>query len=171
MNANVVRVKQGQRVGTGMVVARHRQKTVTVKKTVELLQQFNGLLCFGKHSLISVQFIERPPKRKNNLSLYLKMIGDIEMKMSVCKNYDDLPLFLNANLVAQVLGVSNSTTYEVMHGPSFPTLRVGGRMMVPKERCRHLKVQHSVQLRAVHLVLCEALPGRQDRLQGHTAGH
>ena len=56
------------------------------------------------------------------------------MKMSVCKNYDDLPLFLNANLVAQVLGVSISTAYEVMHEPSFPTLRVGSRMVVPKEQ-------------------------------------
>ena len=56
------------------------------------------------------------------------------MKMSVCKSYDDLPLFLNANLVAQVLGVSISTAYEVMHEPNFPTLRVGSRMVVPKEK-------------------------------------
>ena len=55
------------------------------------------------------------------------------MKMSACKSYDDLPLFLNAKLVAQVLGVSISTAYEVMHEPSFPTLRVGSRMVVPKE--------------------------------------
>ena len=56
------------------------------------------------------------------------------MKKSVYKNYADLPLFLNANLVAQVLGVSISTAYEVMHEPSFPTLRVGSRMVVPKEK-------------------------------------
>ena len=56
------------------------------------------------------------------------------MKMSVCKSYDDLPLFLNANLLAQVLGVSISTAYEVMHEPGFPVLRVGSRMVVPKER-------------------------------------
>ena len=56
------------------------------------------------------------------------------MKMSVCKSYDDLPLFLNANLLAQVLVVSISTAYEVMHEPSFPTLRVGSRMVVPKEK-------------------------------------
>ena len=54
------------------------------------------------------------------------------MKSSHYKSYDDLPLFLNANLVAQVLGVSISTAYEVMHEPSFPTLRVGSRMVVPK---------------------------------------
>ena len=37
------------------------------------------------------------------------------MKESVYKTYDDLPLFLNANLVAQVLGVSPSSGYELMH--------------------------------------------------------
>ena len=56
------------------------------------------------------------------------------MKESVYKTYDDLPLFLNVNLVAQVLGVSTSTAYEVMHEPSFPVLRVGNRMVVPKEK-------------------------------------
>ena len=56
------------------------------------------------------------------------------MKMSVCKSYDDLPLFLNANLLAKVLGVSISTAYEVMHEPGFPVLRVGSRMVVSKEK-------------------------------------
>ena len=56
------------------------------------------------------------------------------MKVSNIQSYADLPLFLNANLVAQVLGVSISTAYEVMHEPSFPTLRVGSRMVVPKEK-------------------------------------
>ena len=55
------------------------------------------------------------------------------MKVSNIRSYADLPLFLNAKLVAQVLGVSISTAYEVMHEPSFPTLRVGSRMVVPKE--------------------------------------
>ena len=56
------------------------------------------------------------------------------MKLSTCKSYDDLPLFLNAKLVAQALGVSISTAYELMHEPGFPTLRVGSRMVVPKEK-------------------------------------
>ena len=56
------------------------------------------------------------------------------MKSSHYKSYDDLPLFLNVNLVAQVLGVSISTAYEVMHEPGFPVLRVGSRMVVPKEK-------------------------------------
>ena len=56
------------------------------------------------------------------------------MKMSSCKSYDDLPLFLNAEMVAAVLGVAPSSAYELMHEPEFPTLRIGNRMVVPKEK-------------------------------------
>ena len=65
------------------------------------------------------------------------------MKESVYKTYDDLPLFLNVNLVAQVLGVSTSTAYEVMHEPSFPVLRVGNRMVVPKEQFIQWVTEHT----------------------------
>lgn len=56
------------------------------------------------------------------------------MKQSVYKSYDDLPLFLNSELMAKVLGVSPSSAYELMHQPDFPVLRVGSRMVVPKEK-------------------------------------
>ena len=56
------------------------------------------------------------------------------MQDSPFTNYEQLPLFLNANTVAQVLGVSISTAYELLNGPGFPTLRVGSRMVVPKEK-------------------------------------
>ena len=56
------------------------------------------------------------------------------MKESIHKSYDDLPLFLKEKMVAQVLGVSVSSGYELMHDPNFPTLRVGSRMVVPKEQ-------------------------------------
>ena len=55
------------------------------------------------------------------------------MKQSQYNSYDDLPLFLNADMVAKVLGVSSSTSYELMHEPDFPVLNVGSRMVVPKE--------------------------------------
>lgn len=54
------------------------------------------------------------------------------MKKSEFKSYDDLPLFLNAELVAQVLGIAPSSAYELMHEPKFPTLRIGNRMVVPR---------------------------------------
>ena len=56
------------------------------------------------------------------------------MKESEYRSYDDLPLFLNSATVAKVLGVSPSSGYELMHEPGFPVLRVGSRMVVPKEK-------------------------------------
>lgn len=55
------------------------------------------------------------------------------MKISIYKSYDDLPLFLNAETVAKVLGISISSAYELMHDPGFPVVRVGSRMVVPKK--------------------------------------
>ncbi len=56
------------------------------------------------------------------------------MKESSYKSYDDLPLFLNSATVAKVLGVSPSSGFELMHEPGFPVLRIGNRMVVPKEQ-------------------------------------
>ena len=56
------------------------------------------------------------------------------MKESVYKTYEELPLFLNAEVVAKVLGIAPSSTYELMHEADFPVLKVGSRMVVPKEK-------------------------------------
>ena len=56
------------------------------------------------------------------------------MKESIYKSYDELPLFLNADTVAKTLGVSPSSGYELMHEADFPVLKVGNRMVVPKEK-------------------------------------
>ncbi len=56
------------------------------------------------------------------------------MKESAYKSYDDLPLFLNAELVSKVLGVSPSSGYELMHESGFPVLKIGSRMVVPREK-------------------------------------
>ena len=56
------------------------------------------------------------------------------MKKSEYKSYDDLPLFLNAETVAKALGVSPSSGYELMHEKGFPALRIGSRIVVPKEK-------------------------------------
>ena len=56
------------------------------------------------------------------------------MKESSYKSYDELPLFLNAETVAKVLGVSPSSGYELRHEDGFPTLKIGNRIVVPKEQ-------------------------------------
>ena len=64
------------------------------------------------------------------------------MQESIFTNYDQLPLFLSANTVAQVLGVSISSAYELMHEKGFPALRVGNRIIVPKEKfCQWVEAQ------------------------------
>ena len=56
------------------------------------------------------------------------------MKESNYKTYDELPLFLNAETVANVLGIAMSLAYELMKEKDFPALRVGNRLIVPKEK-------------------------------------
>ena len=56
------------------------------------------------------------------------------MKESLYKTYEELPLFLNAGVVAKVLGIAPSSSYELMHEADFPVLKVGSRMVVPKEK-------------------------------------
>ncbi|MEY8261734.1 helix-turn-helix domain-containing protein [Oscillospiraceae bacterium 50-60] len=65
------------------------------------------------------------------------------MKISEYKNYDDLPLFLNAAMVAKVLGIAPSSTYELMHEEDFPVLKIGNRLVVSKEKFVEWVQQHT----------------------------
>ena len=70
------------------------------------------------------------------------------MKESAYKDYDELPLFLNAATVAKVLGVSPSSGYELMHEPDFPVLKVGSRFVVPKEKFVEWVSRHTQGVRS-----------------------
>ena len=48
--------------------------------------------------------------------------------------YDQLPLSLDANHVASALGISKVSAYTLMHSEGFPTIYIGKRMIVPKDR-------------------------------------
>ena len=65
------------------------------------------------------------------------------MKESIYKCYSDLPLFLNAETVAKVLGVSPASSYELMHEAAFPVLKVGNRLIVPKGKFVAWVEQHT----------------------------
>jgi predicted DNA-binding transcriptional regulator AlpA len=56
------------------------------------------------------------------------------VKRSSYKSYDELPLFLQADLISDVLGISISSAYELMHEKGFPALRIGNRIVVPREK-------------------------------------
>ena len=55
------------------------------------------------------------------------------MRESVYKSYGE----------AKVPGVSLSSRYELMHQPDFTVLRVGSRMVVPKEKCIQWMEEHT----------------------------
>ena len=56
------------------------------------------------------------------------------MKQTVYKSYDELPLMLSVPEVASVLGISRAGAYELVKGKGFPALKIGSRIVVPKER-------------------------------------
>ncbi len=47
-------------------------------------------------------------------------------------DYAQLPLTLNANDVANALGISRANAYFLFHAEDFPTMQIGRRLMVGK---------------------------------------
>ena len=58
------------------------------------------------------------------------------MKHSIYTSYDELPLMLSVTEVAAVLGISRAGAYELVHGNEFPALKIGSRIVVPKDMTR-----------------------------------
>ena len=56
------------------------------------------------------------------------------MRTTKFKNYDDLPLTLTAPEVGEVLGISRAAAYELVRNKGFPSMRIGTRILVPKDR-------------------------------------
>ena len=56
------------------------------------------------------------------------------MRESKFKNYDDLPLMLSVPEVAEVLGISRAGSYELVSSAGFPHMKIGNRILVPKDK-------------------------------------
>ena len=56
------------------------------------------------------------------------------MKQTAYKSYDELPLMLSVPEVAAVLGISRAGAYELVRSDGFPALKIGSRIVVPKEK-------------------------------------
>ena len=56
------------------------------------------------------------------------------MLQSKFRSYEELPLFLNARTVAEALGISMAGAYELLHQEAFQVLKIGSRLVVPKEK-------------------------------------
>ena len=58
----------------------------------------------------------------------------MKTKKTVYTSYDQLPLALNAEDIAGIVGISRAGAYNLMRSEGFPTLYIGKRMVVPKDR-------------------------------------
>ena len=56
------------------------------------------------------------------------------MRESKFKNYMDLPLMLSVPEVGEVLGISRAGAYELVRSKGFPKVKIGNRIVVPKDR-------------------------------------
>ena len=56
------------------------------------------------------------------------------MNKTIYTNFEQLPLTLCANDVAAVLGISRAGAYTLMHAEGFPTITIGKRMLVLRDK-------------------------------------
>ena len=57
------------------------------------------------------------------------------MKQSMYKNRDEMPMFLTVMDVANLLGISRASAYELVRVDNFPKLKiVQGRTIIPRDR-------------------------------------
>ena len=73
------------------------------------------------------------PRRSCKLS-HTIILGVTYLNKSKYTNYNDLPLMLSVSDVASVLGISRAGAYELVRSDGFPSLRIGSRIVVPKEK-------------------------------------
>ncbi|WP_317349832.1 helix-turn-helix domain-containing protein [Pusillibacter faecalis] len=55
------------------------------------------------------------------------------MKKETFKSYEDLPLMLSVPEMAAALGISRAGAYELARSEGFPALRIGNRIVIPKD--------------------------------------
>ena len=57
------------------------------------------------------------------------------MKQSLYKSKEELPMFLTVMDVANLLGISRASAYELVREDNFPKLKiVQGRTIIPRDR-------------------------------------
>jgi len=56
------------------------------------------------------------------------------VKPSPFKSFDELPLMLSVPEVASVLGISRAGAYDLARSKAFPSLTIGSRIVVPKDK-------------------------------------
>jgi len=56
------------------------------------------------------------------------------MKQSTYLSFDQMPVMLTVPDVSNILGISLTNTYELVKHPSFPAIKIGSRVIVPRDK-------------------------------------
>ena len=56
------------------------------------------------------------------------------MKKEIFKSNEDLPLMHSVPETAAALGISRAGAYELARSEGFPVLRIGNRIVIPKDK-------------------------------------
>ncbi len=56
------------------------------------------------------------------------------MKKNEYRSFEDLPLMLSVPEVASVLGISRAGAYELVKETGFPSLTIGSRIIIPRDK-------------------------------------
>ena len=81
------------------------------------------------------------------IMIYRVTGGWSNLRQTIYTSYEQLPLLLSVKQLADVLGVSDSSVYELIREEDFPSLRIGKRIVVPKEELRKWISAHTKEVR------------------------
>jgi len=71
---------------------------------------------------------------KKNPPAELREVERKEMDEVRFKSFDDLPLTLTVMEVAEALRISRAGAYDLVRTEGFPALKIGSRIVIPKEK-------------------------------------
>ncbi len=80
---------------------------------------------------MSAQKLRRKTKNENPST---RKVERNRMRKSRYNSFDELPLMLTVQDVSHVLGIGLAHAYEVAHRKDFPTITLGSRIIVPRDR-------------------------------------
>lgn len=58
------------------------------------------------------------------------------MNNTTYKTFDELPMYLNVGTVSKILGMSQSSIYDLTHEDGFPAIKIGSRILIPRDKLK-----------------------------------